>query len=769
MTSEMAKTAFGERVAAWVWEHRRTGILACLGLTLLAGWFAKDVRVDNAIDIWFVADDPALVAYRDFQERFGNDEIVVVAFHDTEGILDADGLRLIRRATHALAAVDGVARAESLATLPRLQASARGLEAVPVLPAGPILPKTAGAFRDAITADPTLAGRLVSPDRTTAVVLAHMASLTDMDSRRAAIIADMDEVLQDLGAPYRMLGIGVIYEALNRLSTVDSGILIVAAYGLTALLLWLLYGRMAPTLVTLGVVGAAVIWTMGAYGAAGRSINMVTMVMPTLITVIGIANCIHILRHVARSSCGGNRRDRVVAGVGHMFRPCLFTTLTTSAGFAALAASPMPVIRDLGIFSAAGLIAVFMLTIVCCTWALAWEQAEPSVTPRFRIGAGAAWMANLGLEHSGRVLAVAGFLTLAAGFGLSQLVVDTDPIDFMFADHPLRQDYRAVESRFDGYTPLEFIVQRDGGVLDRDVIAAVGEWQRGAEVLEDVGWSYSAADWMASLSKLVDDPPTPGISADALMALAQCCPDLTTQSSALLDSPNALRVTFAIHIQSARGIAGIIDRIMAEANFPSGVTVTAAGYLPLYVRMVDYVVSSQIWSFALALVAVFAAIAILFRSVGLALLSLPGNLLPVYLTLGVMGLTGVRLDVATVTIAVVVLGLVVDDTVLFLHGLRHEQGRHISTTEAVRAAVDGAGQSIVMTTVVLTLGFLIYGLADIKSIVWFGLLVSFAMVTALLADLILLPALIVRIRPAAFAQPDRASGTTAARGQSHAG
>jgi hypothetical protein len=265
MNNAKAKAAFGERVAAWVWNHRRTGILACLGLTLLAGWFAKDVRVDNAIDIWFVADDPALVAYRDFQERFGNDEIVVVAFHDADGILDADGLRLVRRATRALAAVDGVARAESLATLPRLQASARGLEAVPVLPAGTISPKAAGALRDAITADPTLAGRLVSPDRTTALVLAHMASLTDMDSRRAAIIADMDATLQDLGAPYRMLGIGVIYEALNRLSMVDSGVLIVAAYGLTALLLWLLYGRVAPTLVTLGVVGAAVIWTMGAY------------------------------------------------------------------------------------------------------------------------------------------------------------------------------------------------------------------------------------------------------------------------------------------------------------------------------------------------------------------------------------------------------------------------------------------------------------------------------------------------------------------------
>ena len=125
--------------------------------------------------------------------------------------------------------------------------------------------------------------------------------------------------------------------------------------------------------------------------------------------------------------------------------------------------------------------------------------------------------------------------------------------------------------------------------------------------------------------------------------------------------------------------------------------------LPLYVRMVDHIVSSQILSFTLALIAIFAALAVLFRSLGLALLSLPANLLPVFVTLGAMGLLGVRLDVATVTIAAIVLGIVVDDTVLFLYFLRHEQERRASMADAIRAAVDGAGKSILMTTLALGL------------------------------------------------------------------
>ena len=737
----------GERIVSWVWRHSWSCLLASLFLTLFAGWQAMNLQVDNAIDIWFADDDPSLVAYHDFQRRFGNDEVVVVAFHDPQGILNAGGLHLVQRASRALAAVDGVAGIESLATLTQPRAGANGLEAAALFPAGPPTPAQARTLRDVIATAPALAGRLISADLTTTVILARMETLADMDNRRAGIIADMDAALKALGAPFRMIGIGVIYAALNRLSTVDSAVLIVAAYGLTALLLWLFYGRLAPTLVTLAVVGTAVVWTMGAYAAAGREINMITMVMPTLITVVGVANCIHILRHVAGMPRGPSREERVVTGIGFMFQPCLFTTLTTAMGFAALAASPLPVIRDLGMFCAAGLVAVFVLTIVFCTWALTWAGAEPRVAARSRLRDCAAALARVGLGHRAWVLGIAGLLTLVASLGLSRLVIDTDPINFLFADHPVRRDYREIERRFDGYTPLEFVVRGDDGVLRPEVLAAVEHWQRAAEAQAAVGWSYSVVDLLGSL-----DPAyavSTSISGDpegAVAALRRCCADQATKFSALVDPPEALRVTFFIHIQSARKIARIIERIMAVANLPPGVSATASGYLPLYVRMVDHIVSSQVRSFTLALIAIFVALAVLFRSLRMALLSLPCNLLPILITLGTMGWLGIRLDVATVTIAAIVLGIVVDDTVLFLYFLRHEQKRRASIADAVRAAVEGAGQSILITTVALGLGFLVYGLAEIKSIVWFGMLICLAMATAVLADLVLLPALIARAR-----------------------
>ena len=151
---------------------------------------------------------------------------------------------------------------------------------------------------------------------------------------------------------------------------------------------------------------------------------------------------------------------------------------------------------------------------------------------------------------------------------------------------------------------------------------------------------------------------------------------------------------------------------------------------------------SQLSSFALAFVTIFAAIALLFRSWRSVAIAVPANVLPVLATLGAMGWLGIRLDIATVTIAAVVLGLVVDDTVHLLFRLQHESIREARIRRILRATVRTTGAAILMTTLVLVLGFSVLGLAQIKSVIWFGLLTGLALTTALLADLILIPALL---------------------------
>jgi predicted RND superfamily exporter protein len=157
----------------------------------------------------------------------------------------------------------------------------------------------------------------------------------------------------------------------------------------------------------------------------------------------------------------------------------------------------------------------------------------------------------------------------------------------------------------------------------------------------------------------------------------------------------------------------------------------------------DHIVDSQLSSFALAFVVIFTLIGLLFRSIEMAVLAVPANLLPVLATLGFMGLVGIRLDVATVTIAAIVLGLVVDDTTQFLYRYRHFRERSSDIAEVVGNTVRTVGRPMVITTVVLAGGFSVLGVASIKSVAFFGILLAVALISALLADLLVIPALLV--------------------------
>lgn len=691
-----------ERIAGFAWDRRRGLGLLCALVTALAAWQAGKVGVDNSLRIWFVDDDPHLVAYQGFQRRFGNDEVVVVVFRRDQGMADGVGLEILRRAEAELSAVDGVAQVMSIAGYAdRVQAA--GFE---------------GDLQRRILREALLRDRLVSRDGKAAAIVARMRPGDDLDVRRDRIVGDIEHALERFETPHHLAGVGVLYVALNRLSMTDASTLFGAAVALMLGLLWLLYRRIGPALLTIGAATAAMVWTMGLYGAAGRSMNMVTSAMPTVVLVVGVAAMVHILLYAATRPRGEAPRVRAVAVLSHMLEPCLLNTATSALGFAALGASPLPAVRDLGLFTAAGLLGGFALTMLGATFALAWNRGEPRPgradwTQRAALAIGGA-----GLRRPMTTLVVGCAVIAIAGVAASRLVIDTFTLEFLSPDHPVRRDSAFIEKHLAPYVPMEFLVRAGPGAGDAGLRPAIEGWQRRGERLAGVGWSRSSADEARA-----------GVT-------------LETRS----DGTGAERVTFSVRMQSAKSVERTMGALLAQARLPQGTEVQAAGYLPMYVHMIDYIVQSQVQGFAFAFVAVFGVIAVAFRSARIAALAVPSNLLPVVALLGVMGAVGIRLDAATVTIAAVVLGLVVDDTVHFLHRLRTELPRHADPANAVRATLASAGHAIVTTSIIMTLGFSVFALSAIASLVQFGLLIALAMAIAVLTDLVLLPALVMTWR-----------------------
>jgi predicted RND superfamily exporter protein len=732
-------------IVGWVQRRRWPLLAALLALTIASLFGASKVGVDNAVDIWFPGDDPALSAYHGFQDTFGNDEVVVVALHDATGVLNPAGLETIRAVGEIAAGVEGIAKVRSVVTIPSVRGSPGVLEVGPIVAAsGPIDAGDVERLEVQRKVDPLLR-QLVSDDGKTAVVIVEMAAMDDIDQRRDAVLADLQTQLANYAPSYA--GIGVIYAALNEASTRGAVGVMAASYLVILLLLWRLMGRWRSVFLTLGVVGVGAVWVLGLYGGLGRDINMVTMVMPTLVLVIGVSDCVHMLVHIADQPLSKAPDARVRDGIGEVLMPCLFNTLTTSMGFLALASASMPVIRDLGVFCALGLVAAFVAALVLCTIIGERPQFLPTVSAGGWTQGWVDRLASLAVQRPAGVLAVAGIVGLIACLGVTRIVVDTYSIDFLPADHSVRQDSERIESNFGPYTPIEFVVHRAGGVRDPATLRAIGQWQRVMEESARVGWTRSAADVVRRLDAVMSggvagQVPTDAAALDQLLFLYESDPEGDLHQY-IDGSGTQARVTVGVPMGSARVFGADIDALLEMAVLPDGVTVEPSGYIPLYVHIMDRIVSSQLSSFAIAFVVIFALIGVLFRSVRAAMLSIPANLLPVLTTLGLMGLLGVRLDVATVTIAAIVLGLVVDDTVQFLYRFEVESARHPDIVDAVGAAVKRVGRPMGITTLVLAGGFAVLGLATIKSVAWFGLLLATALITALVSDLLVVPALIV--------------------------
>ncbi len=285
------------------------------------------------------------------------------------------------------------------------------------------------------------------------------------------------------------------------------------------------------------------------------------------------------------------------------------------------------------------------------------------------------------------------------------------------------------------YVPVDFIVSAPADVLSADILDAVQAWQVKVVSEGGIGWTWSLLDALGIQQDVAPSSLPAGQIDSRLERIRRFSPRTI---ASMLAGDTQLRVSFGAEVMSARTVRELMDRVQAYAEFPEGVELRHAGYTPLYTRIVDEIVSSQLRGFSSALSLIVILLGLGMRSMRRVALAIPASLFPVLLTLGLMGLTGIPLDVATATIATVILGLVVDDTV---HILRPPADRtSVSLSDSLLASSQKSGGTLMITSVILCLGFLVLGLAEIRSISWFGLLTSFATAVAIITDL-LLPAL----------------------------
>jgi hypothetical protein len=802
----------------------RYAILAVTVLVLLgAATFVPRLRIDVSSQNLLFVDQQVRQTFLRYLEEWGSDRLLTVGVRFTDGdAFTAERLQYVRDLTARLGRMPGVEKSESLTTTVAMSSQGESLEVEKLVPDPvPTDPATLARIRERTMASPLLRRMLVD-DRGALVGINLRFADPGPDERKLmeqtrAIRELMRTAPRPPGATLHGMGgpllLVEMYDILRR----DLLILTAGPVLLIGILLIIVFRSLRSALLPLLTVIATAVITFGAMVATGYRINLVTFMLPCLMMVIGVADVIHVLVGYRETIAAGVPRHEAVAfTVKRVGTACLFTSLTTAAGFGSLILSDVPQVREFGIFSGVGVMAAFLLSVVSVPALLAvLRPPDPGRAQRLFVGPlarGLAWLHRV--RYGGAALVGSACLILAVlgVLGILRLQVESSTREYLPQDHPLLREFDVVEQRLMGSVPILLHVQdaRPGVPAPADRTPATPPARTAPagsdEVIEDPEDRPAARPARAAGREILREPRILAVI-DGLAAELGGLPyvrkvvgitEYLKEVHRVMHGGGAAQyrlptdrgeVAAYLEMAAARDRAGLeklvnfeysrasvsvmtvapttrrvhevlakahryLDRADVKARLAGDVRIEITGAVPMLAHVARKVVNAQLQSFLSALGVIALMLILVLRSLRVGLLALLANLLPIVVTLGLMGWIGVPLNFTTVMIASIAIGIAVDDTIHLLVRAQNETalaaGDH---TLAMERTVASVGRAVTFTSVVIAGGFSILALSTLVPARHFGLLTGLCMGLALLADLILTPLLIIVLRPWRQRQP----------------
>ena len=750
------------RLAAFLYKWRLVATACIVAGALLLAPRANITDIDNDLSAWFSADDPVYREYDRFRQEFGGTRALIVALEAPTGdalASDAAASYLIR-ATSEIERVPTVDRVNSLANATvidtRRPAGPDDDAVVDVRRLFDDVERTgpAATFQRAL-ADDLLRGDLISEDGTVAAVVVFFDEAR-IDSVRADVMDRIRAIVADgLPSGFRAHFNGdlEITETYNRVTLDNQFKFTPPILVLTVIAIYALFRSWRRTLVVLSAVLVSLIWTLGLYDLLGFSYNVLSSMIVPLIVVLAIADDVHVVQHYDEERRRHGPEQAFKTTVAHLFAPLLCASGTTALGMASLATSHVVAVREFGLGSAVGVMVDFAISLVIVPTALGWVRPELNPPPQ------EAWfkrplerVARFAVRRAGLVMALVIGVAAIAALGLPRLRVDTNHIDFFSPSHPLGQSAKVINGKLAGIYGFEVLLEGPPESLSQpDVLRRADEFEAQLRSLPHVRKVSGLADYVRRIHQEIGEDATSAIPTDAptiaqelfLFSLGdQGRAELTRMAASDFSKARiAVKMTsmssdlMLEEIEQAEGMA-------AAAFAGTGITTTITGSGRLFATLDHYLVVSQISSFATAFVTVFGVIFLIFRSWRFGALAIAPNLVPVLAIFGVMGWLDISLNVATVMLASVALGVVDDDTIHFISRYRRDIAAGRSVDDAIELAITHEGRASLTTAVINSCAFAVLSLSDYKPTAWFGGLLALTMGVAFLAELFILPAII---------------------------
>jgi len=756
-------------------EKYKIVLFAIVIITIPLLYFFSQQKFFNHVDIFFEKDDPDILFYKRFQKTYGNEELAIILFREKD-IFTARNIEIVRRMTAAIERTGGVSRVFSLTTAEEITGTKDTVTFQKIIPEGRLSRKTLSARRQRVLSHATLVKSLISEDGTTTAILIELNPIRDNEIKKELLLSIQNTCKEIAGDRITLHFAGVPYVEMemNSLTRIDFLTFTPIIFFIILLIVLFMLRDLPLTVLCQCNLIMCLVWGGGIFSICGEKLNMVTVIIGAVLLAIAVADSIHLLAHYQTTYRyhNGNHREAVRETTHAVWFPCLFTSLTTGVGFFSFITSSVRPVKILGIFTACGVLFAFALTVSFLPAVLMMikggsgargaSSSDKLNTDRRAHEASSSFtriMERIGkfaTDSSRSIFLLFLAIMIVMSVGVFQITFETNTMNYLPPESTLKRDIQFIENNLGGTIPFVLLVRaksRDKDFTHRESLQIIDDIQRDLmNAIPQFSTSFSIADYFKEINKAFNSDREeyyriPKVRSDILDYHEIGDPEILER----ILSPDKMetRMSFQSHWGSnerAKRTEAYIKAYMKQ-KLGEKYTYKFTGLSSLYIHMEFNLKESQLRSFLFAFAIIFVMMFFVCKDVKLTILSMIPNIFPIVITLGIMGWFQIPLDVSTIMIASITIGIAVDDTIHFIVWYKRNVLSGLSVQEALIKTYRDVGKPITITSVVLFCGFFVLILGSIKPTQAFGMLTALSMLFALIGDLFILPSMIMIFRP----------------------
>ena len=784
-------------------KNPKTVFVLLIIAILSFGYYSKDFRLDASSETLLIEGDPDLTYLKEVTDRYGSKDFLILTYTPNEGMISDNSINNLLSLKYKIQSLNWVHSVITLLDIPLLSNSdaplQERLESFKTL-------KDEGVDKDRgfkeILNSPVFRNYVISEDGNTSGIIVSIKENKKLDNienlSKAEIDAHKDklkkqnheniieirQVIQSYGDVGKIYLGGIPMIADDMMTFIKSDIVV---FGLGVLLfiiatLWFVFRKLIWIIVPISSCLFSVVIMMGLLGILGWKVTVISSNFIALMLILTMAMNIHMstrFLQLREDFPDKNNFEIITLTTNKMFWPIIYTVLTTVFAFLSLIFSGIKPIIDFGWMMTLGLITSFIITFTLLPTLLNFAPTKNISIKKKQQSKITTFLGSVSLNNKNTIFGITGTVIILSIFGISKLEVENSFINYFNKNTEIYKGMKLIDEELGGTTPLEIILKFPEKKEEKKKTSTEDDefedWGNEEDGNEDKYWfTKDKIDRITLVHNYLDSLPQVGkvLSFSSIIDVATQLNNnkpLGTLEMGVLYSkiPESIKTEIidpylSIKDNEARISLRIIDSqenlrrndLINKINFDLKNEIglddsefKLAGVLILFNNLLQSLFKSQILTLGLVMVGIFSMFIILFRNIRLSLIGVVPNFIAAFFILGIIGLLGIPLDMMTITIAAITIGIAVDNSIHYIYRFKEEFSKIKDYNKTLKKCHSTVGVAILNTSITIVFGFSILVLSKFIPTIYFGLFTGLAMLLAMISVLTLLPSLILTVKP----------------------